>query len=259
MSVFYREFEPAPELRPLFASYWIFRAEGPLPENFEHCMPPDGAVSLFVSARRASALLIGPRMGTLRPEVCEGDAVYGVHLWPGAAPAMLGRGVEGLRDQVLPLASVMAGPWARDFKAAMSDAGSAEDAVQRMDRFWSPLAGRRSEIDSMVMQAVFAILHTQGRIGVGPLALASGLSTRQFRRRFVGAVGLSPKELICVSRMRASIVDALNDPQRRWVEVAAAHGYADQAHLIHEFRRRSGQLPESLLEQLDRLHPVMLA
>jgi AraC-like DNA-binding protein len=204
MPVSYGEFEPAPELRPLVASYWVFRVAGALPDGFAHSVPLDGAVSLFLSRRVGVPLVLGPRTEPLRPPVEEGDLVHGVRLWPGAAAAVLRTDVPALRD-------------------------------------------------AAVMRAVFAIVHAQGQVAIGRLAQDCGLSERHLRRRFVAAVGLSPKELARIRRLRASLVEALADPQRRWVELAAACGYADQAHLVREYRRLSGLAPEAFLAHLERI------
>lgn len=254
MPVSYGEFEPAPELRPLIASYWVFRVDGAPPEGFAHSVPLDGAVSLFVSRRLGLPLVLGPRTEPLLPPVVAGDLVHGVRLWPGAAAAALRTDVPALRDQVRPLAQVMPGGFPERFRAAVAEAGDDDDgAARRLDRAFAPLAARCADLDAAVMRAVFAIVAADGRIAIGRLAEECGLSERHLRRRFVAAVGLSPKELARVRRLRASLVEALADPQRRWVDLAAACGYSDQAHLVREYRRLSGFAPEAYLAQLDRI------
>jgi AraC-like DNA-binding protein len=253
MPVSYGEFEPAPDLRPLIASYWVFRVEGALPEGFAHSVPLDGAVSLFVSRRSGLPLVLGPRTEPLRPPVAEGDVVHGVRLWPGAAAAALRTDVPALRDQVVPLERVLPGDWAGRFLEAVRHEGDDETTVRRLDAAWAPLVARRADLDAAVMRAVFSIVHSQGQTAVGALAEECGLSERHLRRRFVAAVGLSPKELARIRRLRASLVEALGDPDRRWVELAAACGYADQAHLVREYRRLSGLPPEAFLAHLQQI------
>jgi AraC-like DNA-binding protein len=250
--VSYGEFDPAPELRPLLASYWIFRAEGPLPEDFEHSVPPDGAVSFF-ARRLAPPFVMGPRTEPLRPPVDAGQVIYGTRLWPGAARAVLQADVSRLRNRIVPLAEVMPAEWSRSFGAALADAPADHEAVRRLDQVWAPLVGRRADLDAAVMRAAFTIIQSHGQVRVSRLAVEAGLSERHLRRRFVQAVGLAPKELARVRRLRSSIVEALGSPQRRWVELAAASGYADQAHLVREYRRLSGLPPEAFLAQLERI------
>ncbi|HET8643961.1 MAG TPA: helix-turn-helix transcriptional regulator, partial [Vicinamibacteria bacterium] len=244
MTVFYGEFDPAPELRPLFASYWVFRAGGVLPAGFEHTVPPDGAVSLTVLPS-GFVMAVGPRTEPMRPPVSAGDVVYGARLWPGAAAAVLRTDVFGLRNRALPLGDLLPGAEPGRLAAALRERPEDEEAVRRFDAVLAPLADRAQALDAAVMRAVFAILEARGQVAVSELARGAGLSERHLRRRFVRAVGLSPKELARVWRLRASLLDALASPQRRWVELAAACGYADQAHLVKEYKRLSGLAPEA--------------
>ncbi|WP_169738842.1 helix-turn-helix domain-containing protein [Jiangella gansuensis] len=69
-----------------------------------------------------------------------------------------------------------------------------------------------------------------------------GFSASTFQRRFRAAVGLSPKQFARVRRLQRVLPDATGDDVE-WALLAAAHGYADQAHLIHEFRALTGVTP----------------
>lgn len=81
-----------------------------------------------------------------------------------------------------------------------------------------------------------------------PVAVASvrqdtGLSARRFIDLFRHEVGLTPKLFARVRRLQA-VLRRLEDPVvAPWVEVAVAHGYFDQAHLIRDFRRFTGLTP----------------
>jgi AraC-like DNA-binding protein len=66
-------------------------------------------------------------------------------------------------------------------------------------------------------------------------------------------VGLTPKELARIRRFREAAIEAVLAPPQPWVELAAEHGYADQAHLIHEFRRLIGLSPESFRREFRRI------
>jgi AraC-like DNA-binding protein len=251
--VFYGEFDPAPELRPLVASYWIFRVEGALPPGFEHSVPPDGAVSMFFTLQGGFTMVVGPRTEPQRPPVRAGDVFYGVRFWPGAARAGLLSDLSRLRNEVAPLEQVLPGRWSAEFRAALADGPGDEEAVRRLDRVWAPLAPRAADLDPVVMRTVFAVIQSQGQTTVARLAADAGVSERHLRRRFTRDVGLSPKEFARVRRLRSSIVEALGSAERCWVELAAAGGYADQAHLVKEYKRLSGLAPEALLAHLARI------
>jgi AraC-like DNA-binding protein len=251
MPVSYGEHDPAPPLRAHFAGYWIFRAEAPLPPAFDHSVPPDGAVSLAV-VHGGPALVLGPRTEPFRPQVREGQVLYGARLWPGAAGAVLGD-VARLANRVLPLVEVLSPGEVRGWNEAFADRPGDDEAVRRLDALCAPLVEGARPLDQPVMAAALAILESRGRAGIAALAAASGLSERQLRRRFVAAVGVTPKELARVRRLRASLLDALTRREARWGDVAAAGGYADQAHLVREYRRLCGLSPEAFRDHLGQI------
>lgn len=258
MPITYREFEPALALRPLVDAYWIFRCDGPPPPDLDHSMPPDGAITFWVSRRRKTALILGPRTEPLRADVRDGDAVHAIRFWPGAGGAILGTDVSKLRNQAVPLSDWVTSDWAEDLVAAMTNPPSDYEAIRRFDHLCAPLVTKREHLDVEVMQAVFAIIHSRERMSVVELATMTGLSGRSLRRRFASAVGLSVKQLLRIRRLRASVVEALECSRQRWVELAATYGYADQAHLIHEFQRLAGLAPENLLMQLKSMRPMLV-
>jgi AraC-like DNA-binding protein len=249
---FYGECEPAPELRPLLASYWIFRATAPLPPGFEHSVPPDGAVSLAILPG-GHVMAVGPRTEPMRPPVREGDVIYGARFWPGAAAAVLAIDVSRLRNGALPARELLPGGLPERLRAALAPRPSDEEAARILDEVLAPLAACRERLDAAVMRSVFAIIEARGQLAVSTLGRDAGLSERQLRRRFARAVGLSPKEFARVRRLRSSILDALSSPQRRWALLAAACGYADQAHLVREYKRLSGLAPEAFVTHLERI------
>jgi transcriptional regulator GlxA family with amidase domain len=108
------------------------------------------------------------------------------------------------------------------------------------------------ELDPLIMRAVFRLLRSRGELRVSLMAEGAGLSARQFRRRFRASVGLSPKELARLRRLRTSAASlvATNDP---WVELAAGHGYADQAHLVREYRALLGVTPTVFRNHVGRI------
>jgi transcriptional regulator GlxA family with amidase domain len=70
---------------------------------------------------------------------------------------------------------------------------------------------------------------------VGAIADGTGLRYRQGVRRFVDAVGLSPKEPARLTRLRHACIQILASEGRSWADVSAATGFADQAHMTRGF------------------------
>ncbi len=81
----------------------------------------------------------------------------------------------------------------------------------------------------------------RGRIRVAELAQEVGWSRRHLVTRFVGELGLAPRDVARLHRFGAAQVYARSGAP--WAEVAASAGYADQAHLSRDFRALAGQSP----------------
>lgn len=101
---------------------------------------------------------------------------------------------------------------------------------------------------------------------VGEVSDRLGVVPSTFSRRFRAAVGLNPKPFARVKRLQrvlgeVSVVaddhpfgradsgctasGAAGTPSIGWADVAARHGYFDQAHLINEFRALTGVTPSA--------------
>jgi AraC-like DNA-binding protein len=75
------------------------------------------------------------------------------------------------------------------------------------------------------------------------LASRLGVSHKQMIARFDCRVGLTPKFTSRILRFRQSLTAAYNAPTPDWSDLAAACGYYDQAHFIHEFQQFAGMAP----------------
>ncbi len=249
--MYYGELHPRPELKPWVAAHWHFRVVPEAPE-MEHWIPPNGGVMLTFAAG-GEPILTGPRTEPLETRVRGGDRVWGSILWPGAAPSLLGVDVEALRSGQVPARIALGDEPAARLEQRCPGLEREDAAAPLLDAIFLERLPPRRRLDEKVMQAVFRLLHSSGEEAVGEVAAAVGLSPRQLRRRFRKEVGLSPKELARVQRLRASAVEAVFAADEPWVAIAAHRGYADQAHLIREFRGLLGVTPSGFEDHFRRI------
>jgi len=102
-----------------------------------------------------------------------------------------------------------------------------------------------------VDQALNHILQTHQPVTVDHLASLACVSTRQLERQFRERVGISPKLYMKLARFSNAWVMRERDPQSSWLHIAHACGYADQMHLIRDFKLFTGQTPTALQRALD--------
>lgn len=82
---------------------------------------------------------------------------------------------------------------------------------------------------------------------VDNLAGIACLGKKQFERLFKRYVGMNPKEYGRIVRFQR-VLRMMQFGCRNYADIAFAGGYADQSHLIREFRQFSGLTPRQLAE-----------
>ena len=132
----------------------------------------------------------------------------------------------------------------------LGNAPSAEDRVRIADQSLLRCSQRSLDADG-ISAAAHRIVLSDGRAAIPSLASQTGLSTRQFERRFVQQVGMRPKLYARIARFEAALDAKARCETKSWTEVAHDFGYYDQMHLIHDFAEFTGTTPTETLGQLE--------
>jgi AraC-like DNA-binding protein len=128
----------------------------------------------------------------------------------------------------------------------LSQAGCHQERVALIQRFL--LGHLRPESADLLVEQGMALLYRQtSQFSVEALAGALGLGRRQLERRWQAFSGQSPGELKGVVRFQRAVRASMLDPSANSADCALACGYFDQAHFIHDFRRRTGLSPLQFL------------
>jgi AraC-like DNA-binding protein len=265
----YREFEPDARLRPAIKCYWFLTgtlsfapngSEGP--GEFERILP-DGCSELIFhcgdrftqqlptgNVEQPRTLLIGPntRALVIRPG-CQVD-VIGVRFHPGGVMLLGGAPAPELRDCALDALDVgiQLHP---ELLASLAELRSDVERVSLLDRVLLKRLERVS-LDHSMLGLQRWIADSGGTIPTQTLARAAGLSMRQLQRRFQAATGVQPKLLSRLVRLQRALSGA-QQTGATLASVAAAAGYADQAHFTRDFREFAGVSPSEYFRGERRL------
>jgi AraC-like DNA-binding protein len=89
------------------------------------------------------------------------------------------------------------------------------------------------------------LAESAGTIGIAALAEEIGWSRTHLAGRFRAEVGLGPKRVARMMRFQQACAVARGESEAcgGWAAIAAACGYADQAHLIRDFVEMAGEAP----------------
>jgi AraC-like DNA-binding protein len=146
------------------------------------------------------------------------------------ACAVVGSTVSRLRDQLAGTKSFL-------------------ERVRVTDNFLLSLCPSRKPVDD-IAAAARRLLLTGGCARVSDMARATGLSPRQFERRFRTYVGVPPKLYARIARFEAALNLKAVSRLNTWTEIAHQLGYYDQMHMVHDFQQFSGDVPTRIASQL---------
>jgi AraC-like DNA-binding protein len=112
----------------------------------------------------------------------------------------------------------------------------------RLDAFVRRRLAAAAPASPAIAWAWRKLVATDGLVRIGALAAEIGCSRKHLAQRFAIAVGAGPKTVGRILRFGAArrAIDAKPAGRVDWADLAGAWGYADQAHLIREFRALAG-------------------
>jgi AraC-like DNA-binding protein len=245
---------PGPPLDGLVRAITYQAGEQPR-TSVEKILPGPGA-SLWINLNRdefrsfdefgrvvrvPGAMLAGPASRAAVIEFEQGRAHISVTFALGAAGCFFVPPLDVTRDLQVPLGEV----WGRTGAAVRErvlEAATPQDALAVVEGvLLGALTGLR---DHLVVAACEAL---SAGTAVGKVAADLGVLPRTLRRRFTAQVGLSPKRFARVQRLQRVVRDLDGRSSVDWAGVAARHGYADQPHLVGEFRQLVGVTPTEYL------------
>ena len=242
----YREQPPPSSLAAHLRCLWVETTGDGQPAGTMRVLP-DGCIDLVWIAGRESTA-VGPATRAAFPIIPPGSTLVGARFAPGMAAGVLGAPADALADLDLPLAEL----WDRaalDGPRRFDDTRSTADGLRAIQELLIRRLGRLEEPGDLLVRAAAQTLGRQPRTPLDALAARVGLSERQLRRRFEAAIGYGPKTFQRIVRFQRWLRLARSSPAgaRRLTDLAAAAGYADQAHLTREVTRLAGLPPTALL------------
>ena len=182
-----------------------------------------------------------------RPTRVTGERAFScleLRLTPLGARRLLGLPLHELANRTHALEELL--PGVRTLTTRVREAQAWDKRFDLLEAF---LAKRLADTPPTPRELDWAwrqLVRSGGRVPVRALAADLGWTPRRLIDRFRDHVGLPPKAAARVIRLDRA-VSALRSGTPRVAEVAAACGYADQAHLGRELRELGGLTPGQLV------------
>lgn len=170
----------------------------------------------------------------------------------GGLGALLGRPARQAANRQLTLTEGLPDLDGDAVVAALTDVDDNATRTERLRDALGAVVERRDPAvvaeARQVVELARQVEHDRTVCRVEQLASRAGLSVRSLQRMFDVHVGASPSFVIRRWRILEAAEVARRGADRSgqwsgWAEVAASLGYADQAHLVRDFRRHLGVPP----------------
>jgi len=249
MDLRYEEWLPdAAALKGVVTAYWCVAGDASkVPSS---AILPDGHVELVFNLGDPVGLagpaytgdqpdraVVGPLSRAIQMEYRGHVDTFDIRFHPARGAAFFGQRGTSLTDKLLPLAQV-SGTLDRALSCLLAGDWSPETESRRaaLDEVLLEQLASSSPADTPVVAMVDRLTCSEPIPAVAQIARELGLSSRQVQRRFLASVGVAPKQFVRILRFARLWQTASMSPPETWAALAAEHGYADQAHMVREFR-----------------------
>src|SRR5262245_17437211 len=221
---------PSSDLAPFVARYWSVSWDLRGQPPYRQLIVPYPNVHLAFMTGRAATVTGVPRRRVFRVLAGRGR-VLGVAFRPGGFRPWLGRSVATITDQAVPdLFEWLPGP----------GVVPGRDELEELLRAHRP---PRDETAEAVAALVERIAGDPELTRVDSVAALFGTNVRRLQRIFAEYVGIGPKWVIRRYRLHEITERLAAGGPADWAGLAAELGYADQAHLVRDFRAMVGETP----------------
>lgn len=244
---------PAGPLSRHVACFWWSRRHT-VQEHCEHILPSGGVQLIFALHDSPISCASGTQRTVWTRSVVHGPqhryyvagpkppgTSVGVAFRAGAAGTILGVELPDIADRH-PTLEMLWGRPAADLHTQLSAAAGAMQCFRILEQ---ELTRRLHPSHVMHPAVAWALqsLHDRGAGRVGHLQGACGYSPKHFIGLFKATVGLTPKQYGRIQRFNTVVRGLAGSTPGTLADLAAAAGYADQAHMTREFREFAGVTP----------------
>jgi AraC-like DNA-binding protein len=247
---------PGPALVGIVQEYWEVEGrlspfrERVLPNGYTELMinlgPPHQLITHTGTSVWERAWFSGLHERAIVIESHDGTHLVSARLHPLGAFRLLGPRVAKLVNKVVDLEALL-GPPAAELRAILLAADSPEQRFVHLEKFLNQQISHNRGPSVIVVRAARQIEDANGNLRIAAIPEQLGVSRKQLWLRFTREMGLSPKAYAQLQRFVWTLARLRESTSVDWPGLAAAAGYADQAHLVRDFRRAAFASPTEFL------------
>ncbi len=185
--------------------------------------------------------LSGLQAGPVVLELGASFDTLGIRLRPAGAYALLAGAVAEVSDRTHDLDALL-GRAAAELAERCHGARSPEARLRCADAWLRARLAAPRRLDPAIAWSAAALEQSGGVLPIAALRAETGYSKARLAAAFRAQIGFSPKRYARIVRLRRAMA-LLHAGRLSAVEVALDAGYADQAHMVSDFRDLTGLTP----------------
>lgn len=174
--------------------------------------------------------------------------LFSIRFMPQGLHSFLKMSADDLTDHAVPVQEI----WGNDgllLEEKIMEAKSTRQRIQIVEDFLlRHLIVRRSGNDE-INYCVRTILNSTELIAIEKLSSEVNMGRRHLERKFIDAVGLSPKLFARISRFQSVLNLIEKNKTSSLTTIAYATGFYDQSHFIKDFKEFTGLNPKHYFKE----------
>jgi AraC-like DNA-binding protein len=252
----YQTYTPIDELQPFIKCFWSLDdlpGEGMKRQR----VIPDGCMEMifhygdlyrqyfedgsFITQPRC--FLFGQITTSLEIEPTGKSGVFAARFLPEGLAPFLSIPVYELQNTAVSLIEL----FGKEGQRLETQVLSASENLQRIKIIEDFLLARMvnpKTVDDIIKQCVDVIIKSGGRLRMNEVTNQVNINRRNMERKFMSAIGISPKQLAKLVRLQATIKMLGQKNFTSLTSLAYENGYYDQAHFIKDFKEFTGISPK---------------
>jgi AraC-like DNA-binding protein len=259
-------YEPRPELKHFIRKITVayYRADSsrpnpinPFPPQPDHSLyfyPYDKMICRNYANNQVQdlprSMLIGAQLSRFDLTMSSNMLVILVHFHPGGMHRLIHIPIGEIGGEPIDSALIL-GKEIETVTEQLSEAASFHEMIEIIELYL--LKKTKILKESLPLEQVLAeMFRYKSYISIDQLAKKVCVSTRQLERQFKERVGMPPKIFFRLVRFSNAWIMREKNQSISWLKIANACNYADQMHMIRDFKDFAGVTPGTLQRDLEK-------
>jgi AraC-like DNA-binding protein len=247
----YRETLPPPALSDLVRYFWSIESDDVPTAPVTYRLFAESAPGLVFFYHYNAGLVSGITHHHRDFAMPGKLGMMGAFLYPYALPFLFHESPQALTNTTVAIADFL-GSDGISLKDEIANAPHHDARIAALSRYLLRKLKSRQQESNGLFQCVQHIVRYKGATAIDALVSDLGISGRHFDRKFISAVGTSPKAFSRLIRFHSSLSLRKGKDFDNLTALALEAGYYDQSHFIRDFKAFSGLSPKQYFNLNDR-------